>query len=153
MDARDEFCPFCDIVDDPRKARVLYADAHTLAFFPLTPATQGHTLVVPKAHSTDLWAMDETAAQRLFRTVLLVGRALRTALEPDGMNVINSAGTAASQTVFHTHVHLVPRRPGDAMGLNWPAEGEGYQGERDEDGAESDALAARLREAIDRQRR
>jgi histidine triad (HIT) family protein len=153
MDARDEFCPFCDIAEDPGKARVLYADAHTLAFFPLTPATRGHTLVVPKTHSADLWAMDETAAQHLFHTVLLVGRALRTVLEPDGMNVISSAGAAASQTVFHTHVHLVPRRPGDAMGLNWPAKGEGYQGERDVDGAESDALAARLREAIDRLRR
>lgn len=147
MDMRDEFCAFCDLVADPGKARVIYADAHTLAFFPLAPATRGHTLVVPKAHSADLWAMDEAAAQRLFRTVLLVGEALRAVLRPDGMNVINSAGAAASQTVFHTHVHLVPRRPGDTMGPIWPPKEAGY---RDADDAAVDALAARLSAAIGR---
>lgn len=147
MDVRDEFCAFCELVADPSKARVIHADAHTLAFFPLAPATRGHTLVVPKAHSADLWAMDEEVAQRLFRTVLLVGEALRAVLRPDGMNVINSAGAAATQTVFHTHVHLVPRCPGDTMGPIWPPKGAGF---RDEDDAAADALAARLSAAIGR---
>jgi histidine triad (HIT) family protein len=63
------------------------------------------------------------------------------------MNVINSAGGSATQTVMHTHVHLVPRRPGDAMGPIWPPKGEGFP---DEDDAVMDALAARLTEAIGR---
>jgi histidine triad (HIT) family protein len=150
MRPMDDSCAFCGIVADPARARVLYEDAHTLAFFPLAPATRGHTLVVPKAHSADLWAMDDTDVQRLTATVLLVGRALRAALEPDGMNIVNSAGTAATQTVFHTHVHLVPRHPGDAMGPIWPPKGEGFP---DRDDAVMDALAARLTEAIDRVRR
>ncbi|KUL32535.1 HIT family hydrolase [Streptomyces regalis] len=124
---------------------MVYEDAHTLAFFPLAPATRGHTLVVPRAHSADLWAMDEADAQRLFHTVMVVGRALRAVLGPDGMNIINSAGAVATQSVFHTHVHLVPRRPGDAMGPIWPPKGEGF---RDEDDAATDALGARLTAAL-----
>lgn len=147
MDAREQACVFCEIVADPDKARVVYEDAHTLAFFPLAPATRGHTLVVPRAHSADLWAMDEAETQRLFQTVRVVGRALRAVLEPDGMNVINSAGAVASQSVLHTHVHLVPRRPGDAMGPIWPPKGAGFR-EDDEAEAAADRLAARLCEAI-----
>ncbi|ELS53943.1 HIT family protein [Streptomyces viridochromogenes] len=147
MDAREQACAFCEIAAGTGGARVVYEDAHTLAFFPLAPATRGHTLVVPRAHSADLWAMDETAAQHLFRTVLLVGGALRAVLRPDGMNVINSAGAAASQSVFHTHVHLVPRRPGDPMGPIWPPKGAGF---RDEEDPAADALAARVRAAIGR---
>ncbi|MDF3148152.1 MULTISPECIES: HIT domain-containing protein [unclassified Streptomyces] len=149
MDAREQACAFCEIVAGTGRARVVYEDAHTLAFFPLAPATRGHTLVVPRAHSADLWAMDEADAQRLFHAVTVVGRALRAVLEPDGMNVINSAGAVASQSVFHTHVHLVPRRPGDAMGPIWPPKGAGFRDE-DADGAEAvaDALAARICEAI-----
>ncbi len=150
MTARDPDCAFCGIVAEPARARVLYEDAHTLAFFPLAPATRGHTLVVPRAHSADLWAMDEAGVRRLTDTVLLVGRALRASLEPDGMNIVNSAGGVATQTVFHTHVHLVPRWPGDAMGPIWPPKGEGFA---DEDDAVMDALAARLTEAIERARR
>ncbi|MGN9756742.1 HIT family protein [Streptomyces sp. SD31] len=148
MDTREQACAFCEIVAGTGRARVVYEDAHTLAFFPLAPATLGHTLVVPRAHTADLWAMDEAEVQRLFHTVTVVGRALRAVLEPDGMNVINSAGAVASQSVFHTHVHLVPRRPGDAMGPIWPPKGAGF---RDEDDASTtDALAARLTAALAR---
>lgn len=144
MDAREQACVFCAIAAGTGTARLVYEDAHTVAFFPLEPAVRGHTLVVPRAHSADLWAMDEEAAQHLFRTVLLVGNALRAVLRPDGMNVINSAGAAATQSVFHTHVHLVPRRPGDTMGPIWPPKGAGF---RDDDAA-AHALAARLSAAV-----
>jgi histidine triad (HIT) family protein len=139
VDATAGRCPFCAIAADPGRARTVYADEHAVAFFPLSPATRGHTLVVPRTHSADLWAMDGAAAERLTHTVLTVGRALRELLEPDGLNAVSSAGTEASQTVFHTHVHLVPRWRGDAMGPIWPRPGEGYG-----DGAELDVLARRL---------
>jgi histidine triad (HIT) family protein len=138
-------CAFCDIVANPSRARLIYADAHTMAFFPLTPATRGHTLIAPREHSPDLWAMDQTAVQRLTRTVLTVGRALRAVLEPHGVNIINSAGAMASQTVFHTHVHLVPRWPGDAMGAIWPPPERGIR-----DNRMLDALARQLAAAISR---
>ncbi|MGW1958578.1 HIT family protein [Streptomyces sp. NPDC001920] len=145
MDVREQPCPFCEIVAGTGRARVVHEDAHTLAFFPLAPATRGHTLVVPRAHTADLWAMEAEAAQHLFRAVLSVGDALRAVLEPEGMNVINSAGEVASQSVFHTHVHLVPRRAGDAMGPIWPPKGTGPGAEDD---AATDALAARLAAAL-----
>ncbi|KOX47057.1 HIT family hydrolase [Streptomyces sp. NRRL F-7442] len=134
-----ETCTFCDIVANPTRARVVHEDDHTVAFFPLTPATWGHTLVVPRAHAADLWEMADVEVQHLMRTVLAVGRTLRGVLEPPGMNVIHSAGQAASQTVFHAHVHLVPRMPGDAMGEIWPPR------EPPRDETELDELAQRIR--------
>ncbi|MER6344077.1 HIT family protein [Streptomyces sp. NPDC001595] len=136
-----EPCVFCGIVADPARARIVHEDAHTLAFFPLTPATWGHTLVVPRAHSEDLWQMAEDEVRRLMDAVLTVGRTLRSVLAPEGMNVINSAGRAATQTVFHTHVHLVPRHTGDPMGDFWPPR----TAPRDE--AALDELAGRVRSA------
>ncbi|MFD5709827.1 HIT family protein [Streptomyces pharetrae] len=136
-----EPCAFCAVVADPDRARVVHEDAHTVAFFPLTPATWGHTLVVPRAHSADLWEMTGAEVGRLMDAVLTVGVILRSVLAPEGMNVINSAGRAATQTVFHTHVHLLPRHSGDAMGDFWPPR----RAPRDE--AALDGLAERLRAA------
>ncbi|MEU6577196.1 HIT family protein [Streptomyces sp. NPDC046805] len=134
-----ETCAFCDIVADFSRARVVHEDDQTVAFFPLTPATWGHTLVIPRAHAADLWEMDATEVQYLMRAVLEVGRTLRAVLEPAGMNVIHSVGRAASQTVFHAHVHLVPREAGDAVGDIWPPR------ELPQDEAALDGLARRIR--------
>jgi histidine triad (HIT) family protein len=136
-----EACPFCAVVADPARARVVHQDAHTVAFFPLTPATWGHTMVVPRVHSEDIWQMGEEEVGHLMGAVLTVGRMLRSVLAPEGMNIINSAGRAATQTVFHTHVHLVPRHHGDPMGDFWPPR----EAPRDE--AALDELAQRLRTA------
>ncbi|WP_240926333.1 HIT family protein [Streptomyces sp. JB150] len=136
-----EACPFCAVVADPARARVVHEDAHTVAFFPLTPATRGHTMVVPRVHSADIWQMGEEEVGHLMDAVLTVGRLLRAVLAPEGVNIINSAGRAATQTVFHTHVHLVPRYRGDPMGDFWPPR----EAPRDE--AALDGLAQRLRAA------
>ncbi|MFE2106557.1 HIT family protein [Kitasatospora sp. NPDC059463] len=120
-------CPFCSIAVGCGPARMIFEDDHTVAFFPLVPATLGHTLVVPRIHAPDLWAMSPTEAEQLLATALRIGAALRDHLVPDGMNVIHSAGSAASQTVFHAHVHLVPRWRDDAIGPLWPGEGAGVR--------------------------
>ena len=119
MPGFDPDCEFCALLRDDG-AQTVYEDEHTAAFFPLHPAADGHTLVVPRGHVPDLFALDLAVAQRLTRTTLRVAAALRAALAPEGMNVINSAGAAASQTVRHLHVHLVPRWTGDRMGTIWP---------------------------------
>lgn len=113
-------CPFCDIVAGRSPARIVHESASTLAFLPLNPAARGHTLVVPKEHIADLWELDPAAARPLMESVLLVAQGIRSALSPEGLNLINSAGAAASQTVFHLHMHLVPRWPDDRMGKLWP---------------------------------
>ena len=109
-------CPFCLIVAGDAPARVVYADDHSIAFLPLNPATPGHTLVVPKEHVADFFALSEASALPLGNAVSKVARAVRSAVSADGMNLITSSGVAAQQTVFHLHIHVVPRMEGDAVG-------------------------------------
>jgi histidine triad (HIT) family protein len=116
--------------------------AETMAFFPLRPAAVGHTLVIPKRHVDDLWSLDRDTAAVLAEAVLRVGAALRDALRPDGLNVIQSSGAAASQTVFHLHVHLVPRWHDDQFGGIWPGERPPCPAD------ELDDLAASVRAAL-----
>jgi diadenosine tetraphosphate (Ap4A) HIT family hydrolase len=99
---------------------VVYETKRILAFFPLAPAVLGHTLVVPKKHIADLWSLDDDWGDTLFESCLDVAKGLKNAFSPDGMNLINSAGTAASQTVMHIHFHLVPRWKDDNFGPIWP---------------------------------
>lgn len=117
----DTSCPFCAIIMGEGPARVVYRDDHAVAFFPLRPATFGHTLVVPRRHIPDIWELPEQTAAHLSRTVLRGAAALRAAAAPDGLNIIQSSGAAATQTVPHLHAHLVPRWAADAMGPIWPA--------------------------------
>lgn len=116
-------CPFCDIIDreDP-DAREVFRDEHVVAFFPLEPATLGHTLVVPRKHVADIWELDAATASNLSGASLAVAAAIKRALQPEGLNVIQSNGEAATQTVEHLHVHLVPRWTNDAIGRIWPPE-------------------------------
>ena len=119
-------CPFCAIIMGEGPARVVYRDDHAVAFFPLRPATFGHTLVVPRRHIPDIWGLPEADAARLSRAALRVAAALRAAVAPAGLNIIQSSGAAATQTVPHLHVHLVPRWAADAMGPIWPARPPSY---------------------------
>jgi histidine triad (HIT) family protein len=115
-----EDCEFCRIVRGGLPARIVYESESTLAFFPLHPAVIGHTLIIPKSHVVDFLALDDGIASDLAVSTVHVGRALRRALKPEGMNAITSAGKAATQTIFHLHIHLVPRRFGDVIGDFWP---------------------------------
>lgn len=123
MTAGNPDCPFCRIVreEDPN-VREVYRDDQVVAFFPPEPATLGHTLVIPRNHIADIWALDLDTATHLTRVSLAISRAVRSALRPDGLNLIQSNGNAATQTVFHLHVHVVPRRLGDEMGHIWPSQ-------------------------------
>lgn len=114
-------CPFCAIIMGEGPARVVYRDDYAVAFFPLRPAALGHTLVVPRQHIPNIWELPEQTAVHLSRTVLRVAAALRAAVTPDGLNIIQSSGAAATQTIPHLHAHLVPRWAADAMGPIWPA--------------------------------
>jgi histidine triad (HIT) family protein len=119
-DGSDVDCEFCRIIRREEPARIVCESDVALAFFPLKPAALGHTLVVPKKHVRDLWSVDELLAAELMRTAVRVAKAIRDALNPDGMNLISSVGDAAAQTVFHLHLHLVPRWEHDHIGNIWP---------------------------------
>lgn len=90
-------------------------------FLPDHPATRGHVLLVPDDHVPDIWALSQGAARNLSSEVLRVAGAARDSLQPDGLNIIQSNGAAATQTVDHLHVHVVPRWAADDMGEIWPS--------------------------------
>ncbi|WP_071656182.1 HIT family protein [Mangrovactinospora gilvigrisea] len=119
MESNQE-CTFCQIADQKRPAHVVYETSTIMAFFPLSPATKGHTLVVPKSHIKNFLELDVETGSEISKVVVKVGRALLATLAPQGLNVITSAGEAASQTVMHLHMHVVPRWEGDAMADFWP---------------------------------
>lgn len=114
-------CPFYLSVEgrDPA-ARILCCDDKAVAFFPLEPATRGHTLVIPHRHVAQLGDFEPHEALDLAAAVQQVSAALTSALSPEVLNVIQSNGTAATQTVPHVHVHLVPSSEGDRMIFRWP---------------------------------
>ena len=116
----DGACEFCAIVLGDVQPEIVYEDANTIAFVPLEPAGPGHTLVIPREHIACLWELSDEVAGHVIRTVTRVAVALHEVLDPEGMNLINSSGEAATQTVFHLHMHLVPRWVGDHMGAIWP---------------------------------
>lgn len=136
-------CPFCAIVFRRAPARLVYETELALAFFPDAPAVRGHTLVIPRTHSGDFMDAAPRDAAATLDAAAHVGRALAAELKPQGMNLMTSVGAAASQTVFHLHLHVLPRWEGDALGDIWP-EGRLAQ---DED---LDKLALQLRQSLSR---
>jgi histidine triad (HIT) family protein len=129
-------CLFCKIVAGEIPATKVHEDDRTIAFMDINPVTRGHLLVVPRAHSRDLLEIDPAdLAATLEAAQALAGKAMR-ALEADGVNVVNNCGQAAGQTVFHFHVHVVPRRPGD--GFHVPLGGP--PGDREEIAATAEAI-------------
>lgn len=121
----DPDCIFCRIVAGDLPATIIDEDELTISFMDINPATRGHALVVPRRHAKNLLevgredlAASIVAAQRLARRV-------GERLGADGVNVLNACGTAGWQTVFHFHLHVIPRYDGDPMRLPWkPAPGD-----------------------------
>ncbi|WP_098243344.1 HIT family protein [Streptomyces formicae] len=114
-------CTFCGIVRGSVAAQKIYETDEFLAFFPLSPATKGHTLVIPKSHIRDFTSASPKVFGALTSTAVRLSAILCDTFSPSGMNLITSAGQSASQSVMHLHVHLVPRWDGDEMGEIWPA--------------------------------
>jgi histidine triad (HIT) family protein len=121
----DPDCLFCGIVAGTVPSETIDSDERTVAFMDINPATPGHALVVPREHSADLL---EIGAEDLGATVLAaqrLARRMKDVLDADGINLINACGAAAWQTVFHFHIHVVPRYEDDPLKLPWvPAPGD-----------------------------
>jgi histidine triad (HIT) family protein len=142
--AFDPDCDFCKIAQGEAESTEIICEGPSwLAFFPLDPATPGHTLVIPRAHVRDLWSLDTSLAGALMEAVVRVGKAIDSALTPQGMNLITSSGQAAEQTVFHLHLHVVPRWREDRIGRIWPPDRPMQEALRED-------IADRVREACER---
>ncbi|HEX6530456.1 MAG TPA: HIT family protein [Burkholderiales bacterium] len=111
---------FCRIVARQIPATVVHEDEHTLAFMDLGQVNPGHVLVTVKAHAENLFELSEAQASAVLPAAAQIARAIREAFKPAGLSVYQANGKAAGQTVFHYHVHLVPRHDGDGMALSWP---------------------------------
>ncbi|HFI0403200.1 TPA: HIT family protein [Streptococcus suis] len=102
-------CIFCKIVAGEIPASKVYEDDQVLAFLDITQVTKGHTLVIPKKHYRNVLDMDAEVAGKIFSVVPALARQLKEKLGASGLNIVNNNEEVAGQTVFHTHIHLLPR--------------------------------------------
>lgn len=118
-------CIFCKIVAGELPATIVQEDERTLAFMDINPATRGHALVIPRAHATDLHEIGADDLQAVALAAQRLAVRARAQLGADGVNLMNSCGAVAWQTIFHFHMHVIPRYDSDPLRLPWtPAPGD-----------------------------
>jgi histidine triad (HIT) family protein len=133
----DPDCIFCKIVAGELPGEILDSDDHTVAFMDINPATPGHALVIPRRHSKDLMEISDDDLSACTLAARRLAKKMEETIDPEGFNVLNCCGPAAWQTVFHFHLHVVPRNSDDPLKLPWiPQPG---------DPGEIKATAARIR--------
>ncbi|MDE0688570.1 MAG: HIT family protein [Candidatus Poribacteria bacterium] len=133
-------CIFCAIVAGDIPATIVYEDEDVLAFMDIAPINPGHTLIIPKQHYRNIYDIPAEVGGKIMQTAVSLAKAIQTALNTDGLNLVQSNEAAGFQTVFHFHLHLIPRWEGDPIRLPWrPSEG---------DMEEIGNIAAKIREAL-----
>ncbi|HEY1238596.1 MAG TPA: HIT family protein [Solirubrobacterales bacterium] len=121
----DPDCLFCGIVAGSIPSETIDSDERTVSFMDINPATPGHALVVPREHSADLLEIGEEDLTATVLAAQRLARRMKETLDADGINLINACGAAAWQTVFHFHIHVLPRYEDDPLELPWvPAPGD-----------------------------
>ncbi len=134
-------CVFCKIRDGQIPSVTIYEDDRTLAFMDINPLNAGHCLVIPRAHAATLFEAEPVDLQAAISAAQKVARALREALAPDGLNMLQANGAAAFQSVPHFHLHLIPRWNNDGKGFDWRL----VPGDRDQIMKTGERLRALLR--------
>jgi histidine triad (HIT) family protein len=115
----DPDCIFCKIVAGDLPGEIIDSDEKTVAFMDINPAVPGHALVVPRAHAADLMAISDDDLAACNIAARRLAQKMEATIGPEGFNVLNSCGPAAWQTVFHFHLHVVPRNSDDPLKLPW----------------------------------
>lgn len=138
-------CIFCKIINNELPSRKIYEDEEIVAFLDLTQVTPGHTLVVPKKHVADIFDYDEELAATVFSRIPKIARAIKQSdSEIIGMNVMSNNGTIAYQSVFHSHIHLLPRYTArDDFSIHFGDHSDKYTAE------ELDAIAASIKNEME----
>jgi histidine triad (HIT) family protein len=136
--AADPDCLFCKIVAGDVPATLVHEDERTVAFMDINPATRGHLLVIPREHHADVHAIDPEDLKACALAAKAMAARVRDKLGADGVNLLNSTGAAAWQTVFHFHVHVIPRYDNDPLRLPWHPK----PGDRDEIAAAAEELGS-----------
>ena len=121
-------CIFCAIAERTGPAEVVEADERAIAFLDISPATRGHTLVISRNHSDNLLEIDPEDLAHVAQMAQSIAKRMPGALGCDGVNLLNSCGTAAWQTVFHFHLHVIPRYDDDPLKLPWIPQEPQFEG-------------------------
>lgn len=117
--AADPNCIFCKIVAGTIPCFKLYEDAATLAFLDINPVNAGHALVIPKNHAPNLFESLDVDLAAVMSTARQVATAIEKTVKPAGLNLLQANGPGAAQSVFHVHMHIIPRVQGDDLNMNW----------------------------------
>ena len=136
--ASDPDCLFCKIVAGDVPSLRVHEDERTVAFMDISPATRGHLLVIPREHAADVHAIDPEDLTAVALAAKGLAQRVRDKLGADGVNLLNSAGPAAWQTVFHFHMHVIPRYDDDPLRLPW----QPTPGDKDEIAATAEELGS-----------
>jgi histidine triad (HIT) family protein len=120
-------CIFCKIVNGEIPAAKVFENEHVMAFLDISQVTKGHTLVITKVHKENLFELTPDIAKNLFESVPAIANALKEEYKPLGLNLVNNNGEQAGQTVYHFHMHLIPRYgQGDGFGAVWKTNTSDY---------------------------
>ena len=136
---RDD-CIFCKIANGEIPSATVYEDDDFRAILDLGPASDGHTLILPKEHFADLCELDEAVGAKVLGVAAKIGKAMKEGLGCAGFNVVQNNGAAAGQTVMHFHVHVIPRYEGGPQMVAWTP-GENTDAERE-------AILAKIKSAL-----
>lgn len=114
-----ENCIFCKIANGEIPAATLYEDENFRVILDLGPASKGHALILPKSHAASIYELSDEMAAKAMILAKKMATAMTAALKCDGFNIVQNNGECAGQTVFHFHMHLIPRYKGDQVGITW----------------------------------
>ncbi len=117
----DENCIFCKIIAGEIPSTAVYEDEDFRAILDVNPAARGHVIILPKKHAANIFELDEAEASKVFPIAKKIATAVMKTYHCDGVNILQNNGEAAGQTVFHLHVHVVPRYYGDGVTIMWKA--------------------------------
>ena len=112
-------CIFCRIISGEIPSTTIYENSKFKVIMDIAPANKGHVLILPKEHYDNIYDIDTATAGELFELAVMTARALKSVLDCDGMNILQHNGTVAGQTVFHFHMHIIPRYEGDTVNIGW----------------------------------
>jgi len=116
---KDDNCIFCKIANGEIPSATVYEDEEFRVILDMGPASKGHALILPKSHFKDICEADPAIAEKLFPLAGKIGAAMKKGLGAAGFNVVQNNGTSAGQTVFHLHVHIIPRYEGGPVIVSW----------------------------------
>lgn len=116
---REDDCIFCKILKGDIPSYKVYEDDSFIGILDINPSAKGHVIIIPKNHAANIFELSEKDAKEIFVVAKKIAEAIKKAYQPDGINILQNNGEAAGQTVFHLHVHVIPRYKDDTIKIEW----------------------------------